>query len=89
MENNFSCTSIIVHRKLDHCSRHFPPEVLARTGTILHHKIKHAPQELADLFKCLEIEFNPLRLAERVEQCLDWLKDENRNPYHELLSPYS
>jgi translation initiation factor 3 subunit A len=50
--------------------------------------IKHAPRELADLFKCLEIEFNPLRLAERVEECLNWLKDEDRNPYHDLLSPY-
>ena len=52
------------------------------------HVIRHVPRELAALFNCLEMEFNPLRLAEKTEECMKWLKDEEKNPYFEILAPY-
>merc|ERR1711937_637352 len=51
------------------------------------HVIRYVPDPLKDLFKNLEIEFNPLRLADRVEKCLNYMKsDENEN--RDILFPY-
>merc|ERR1711982_160646 len=50
--------------------------------------IRHVPEQLTNLYKCLEIEFNPSRLASRVEECIKWLKDEENNPYATILQPY-
>ncbi|GIY11436.1 hypothetical protein CEXT_184881 [Caerostris extrusa] len=35
--------------------------------------IHHAPPELKDLFQWLEIEFDPLKLCNRIQQCIDFL----------------
>lgn len=53
--------------------------------------IQHVFSEIRDLYKCLEIEFNPLKLSERVNKCLDYLESrtdlvaENYNQYVQAI----
>jgi len=51
------------------------------------HVIRYVPDPLKNLFKNLEIEFNPLRLADRVEKCLNFMKSEE-NENRDILFPY-
>ena len=51
--------------------------------------MQNIPEELIILYKNLEDQFNPLRLASRVDNCLKWLNDEKNNELSEILKPYA
>ena len=52
--------------------------------------INHVFPEIKDLYKSLEIEFNPLKLSERVNKCLDYLEsrtDLANESYNQYIQP--